>query len=68
MKFKEKKLGKPQPEKPQSEKPQLEQLKTGKTSKAGTLPATGGNTFFMWFSVGSGLFVINSWSNIIYET
>ncbi|MDH4422162.1 adhesin [Bacillus sp. AFS054943] len=58
MKFKEKKLGKPQPEKPQSEKPQSEQPKTGKTSKAGTLPATGGNTFFMWFSVGAGLLLL----------
>ncbi|HDR3648906.1 TPA: VaFE repeat-containing surface-anchored protein [Bacillus anthracis] len=58
VKFKEKKLGKLQPEKPQSEKPQLDQPKTGKTSKAGTLPATGGNTFFMWFSVGSGLLLL----------
>ncbi|WP_439022128.1 VaFE repeat-containing surface-anchored protein [Bacillus thuringiensis] len=53
VKFKEKKLGKPQSEKPQSEKP-----KTGKTSKSGTLPATGGNTFFMWFSVGAGLLLL----------
>ncbi|EDX69651.1 MULTISPECIES: VaFE repeat-containing surface-anchored protein [Bacillus] len=58
VKFKEKKLGKLQPEKPQSEKPQLEKPKTGQTSKAGTLPATGGNTFFMWFSVGSGLLLL----------
>ncbi|PEL21477.1 adhesin [Bacillus wiedmannii] len=53
VKFKAEKLGKPQ-----QEKPQLDQSKTGKTSKAGTLPATGGNTFFMWFSVGSGLLLL----------
>ncbi|EEK75875.1 Collagen adhesion protein [Bacillus cereus R309803] len=58
VKFKEKKLGKPQPEKPQSEKPQSEQPKTGKTSKAGTLPATGGNMYFTWFSVGAGLLLL----------
>ncbi|WP_303740943.1 LPXTG cell wall anchor domain-containing protein [Bacillus wiedmannii] len=53
MKFKAENLGKPQ-----QEKPHLEQPKTGKTSKAGTLPATGGNTSFMWFSVGAGLLVL----------
>ncbi|MFJ8218121.1 VaFE repeat-containing surface-anchored protein [Bacillus cereus] len=53
VKFKEKKLGKPQSEKPQSEQP-----KTGKTSKAGTLPATGGNMYFTWFSVGAGLLLL----------
>ncbi|KMP93773.1 adhesin [Bacillus wiedmannii] len=53
VKFKAEKLGKPQ-----QEKPQLDQSKTGKTSKAGTLPATGGNTFFMWFSVGAGLLLL----------
>ncbi|KAB2440996.1 VaFE repeat-containing surface-anchored protein [Bacillus luti] len=58
VKFKEKKLGKLQPEKPQSEKPQSEQPKTGKTSKAGTLPATGGNMYFTWFSVGAGLLLL----------
>ncbi len=58
VKFKEKKLGKPQPEKLQSEKPQSEQPKTGKTSKAGTLPATGGNMYFTWFSVGAGLLLL----------
>ncbi|PEC08873.1 VaFE repeat-containing surface-anchored protein [Bacillus toyonensis] len=58
VKFKEKKLGKPQPEKPQSEKPQSEQPKTGKTSKAGTLPATGGNMYYTWFSVGAGLLLL----------
>ena len=58
VKFKEKKLGKPQPEKLQSEKPQSEQPKTGKTSKVGTLPATGGNMYFTWFSVGAGLLLL----------
>ncbi|PFZ19592.1 VaFE repeat-containing surface-anchored protein [Bacillus wiedmannii] len=53
VKFKAENLGKPQ-----QEKPHLEQPKTGKTSKAGTLPATGGNTSFMWFSVGAGLLVL----------
>ncbi|MGH0828020.1 VaFE repeat-containing surface-anchored protein [Bacillus pretiosus] len=53
VKFKAEKLGKPQ-----QEKPQLDQSKTGKTSKVGTLPATGGNTFFMWFSVGAGLLLL----------
>ncbi|PEJ46068.1 VaFE repeat-containing surface-anchored protein [Bacillus wiedmannii] len=53
VKFKAENLGKPQ-----QEKPYLEQPKTGKTSKAGTLPATGGNTSFMWFSVGAGLLVL----------
>ncbi|EMY5504290.1 VaFE repeat-containing surface-anchored protein [Bacillus wiedmannii] len=53
VKFKAEKLGKPQ-----QEKPQLEQPKTGKTSKAGTLPATGGNMYFTWFSVGAGLLLL----------
>ncbi|MGG1609429.1 VaFE repeat-containing surface-anchored protein [Bacillus wiedmannii] len=53
VKFKMGKLGKPQ-----QEKPQLEQPKTGKTSKAGTLPATGGNMYFTWFSVGAGLLLL----------
>ncbi|WP_242242048.1 VaFE repeat-containing surface-anchored protein [Bacillus cereus group sp. BfR-BA-01309] len=53
VKFKAENLGKPQ-----QEKPHLEQPKTGKTSKAGTLPATGGNTSFMWFSVGAGLLLL----------
>ncbi|PRT30154.1 VaFE repeat-containing surface-anchored protein [Bacillus wiedmannii] len=48
VKFKAEKLG----------KPQLDQPKTGKTSKSGTLPATGGNTSFMWFSVGAGLLLL----------
>nr|WP_257144659.1 LPXTG cell wall anchor domain-containing protein [Bacillus mobilis] len=28
------------------------------TSKAGTLPATGGNMYFTWFSVGAGLLLL----------
>ncbi|MGG0458348.1 VaFE repeat-containing surface-anchored protein [Bacillus mycoides] len=53
VKFKAEKLGKPQ-----QEKPQLEQPKAEKTSKAGTLPATGGNMYFTWFSVRAGLLLL----------
>ncbi|WP_026591948.1 VaFE repeat-containing surface-anchored protein [Bacillus sp. UNC437CL72CviS29] len=53
VKFKEKKTEKSQPEQPKTEQP-----KTEKTSKAGTLPATGGNMSYMWLSVGAGLLLL----------